>query len=181
MDNGEYSLLPKEDIHLEDGKVSDRRTTSGYFLSKHLVLILLLCISFSLNVIFSHRQLRDQHGRIDRSRTIYGRRLDALLSDYDSTLKNSTAGLSRDVSVPFIIDRVYDSKNRSVADDAWKSPLLAPETGLVAMPDDWVTTKGLPIAQRFPWDNSKGLYVLNGFHNMHCLVSSRSSAQLSSC
>ena len=72
------------------------------------------------------------------------------------------------------MDDVYDSNNQSIADEVWESPLLIPETGLVAMSDDWVTSKGLPRAQRFPWDKSKGLYVLNGFHNMHCLVSPHS-------
>lgn len=75
------------------------------------------------------------------------------------------------MAVPFTIDKVFDSRNRTVADNAWRSPDLIPETGLVAMPDDWVFSKGLPEAQRFPWDKSKGLYVLNGFHNIHCLVS----------
>ena len=32
---------------------------------------------------------------------------------------------------------------------------------------------GLPVAQRFPWDQSKGVYLLNGHHNLHCIVSKR--------
>jgi hypothetical protein len=29
---------------------------------------------------------------------------------------------------------------------------------------------GLPKAQRFPYDESKGIYLLNGYHSLHCLV-----------
>ena len=34
-----------------------------------------------------------------------------------------------------------------------------------------IDIKGLPDLQPFPCDASKGLYLLNGFHNLHCLVS----------
>ena len=27
----------------------------------------------------------------------------------------------------------------------------------------------LPQAQHWPWDGNKGIYLLNGFHNLHCL------------
>ena len=42
--------------------------------------------------------------------------------------------------------------------------------GAVALPDDFVQEKGLPVSQRFVWDDSKGLYLLNGYHSLHCLV-----------
>ena len=83
----------------------------------------------------------------------------------------STAGLLRNVAVPFTIDATYTSSNRTIEDEAWRSPDLVPDTGLVALSDDWVRSMSLPKAQRFPWDDSKGIYLLNGFHNLHCLVS----------
>ena len=72
--------------------------------------------------------------------------------------------------VQFTVDSIYTSSNRTIEDEAWKSPNMIPDTGLVALSDDWVRSKNLPTAQRFPWDESKGIYLLNGFHNMHCLV-----------
>lgn len=45
------------------------------------------------------------------------------------------------------------------------------DAGTVALGDAYVETMGLPKAQRFPWDKSKGIYYINGFHNLHCLVS----------
>ena len=83
--------------------------------------------------------------------------------------------------MPFTIDTAYTSHNRTVADEAWRSPHLITYTGLVALSDDWVRRKNLPDAQRFPWDKSKGLYILNGFHNMHCLVSILTFTRLSLC
>ena len=41
---------------------------------------------------------------------------------------------------------------------------------MVALPADFATANGLPLAQRFPWDPSKGIYLLNGYHNLHCIV-----------
>lgn len=39
----------------------------------------------------------------------------------------------------------------------------------MALENDWTAAHGLPHAQPFPWDQSKGLYLLNGFQALHCL------------
>ncbi|MCJ1437316.1 hypothetical protein MMC27_006703 [Xylographa pallens] len=44
--------------------------------------------------------------------------------------------------------------------------------GTVALDHSYAAAKGLPRAQDFPWDNSKGIYFLNGHHGLHCVVSS---------
>lgn len=41
----------------------------------------------------------------------------------------------------------------------------------MALPQKFVSEKGLPHAMRFPWDDDKGVYLLQGYHNLHCLVS----------
>ena len=79
------------------------------------------------------------------------------------------AGLERDVPTPYRDDLIFNSPNRSLADAAWSSWVVDP--GIVALPNDWVKGKMLPQAQHWPWDEDKGLYLLQGFHNMHCLVS----------
>ncbi|KAF7932873.1 uncharacterized protein EAE98_004172 [Botrytis deweyae] len=78
-------------------------------------------------------------------------------------------GLVRNISTPFIIDNLFTNENRTIADAAWSSPDLDSEVGLVALTDEYAKSKGLLPAQRWPWDHSKGIYVLNGFHNLHCL------------
>ena len=81
------------------------------------------------------------------------------------------AGLKRNLATTFVLQSPYTSSNHTLQDATWNSPELLPDTGMVALNDAWSQSKGLPPAQRFPWDHSKGLYLLNGFHNMHCLVS----------
>ena len=78
------------------------------------------------------------------------------------------AGLERDVPTPYRDDLIFNSPNRSLADAAWESWVVDP--GIVALPHNWVKGRMLPQAQHWPWDEDKGLYLLQGFHNMHCLV-----------
>ena len=79
------------------------------------------------------------------------------------------AGLERDVPTPYRDDTIFVNHNRSIADAAWNSWVVDP--GIVALPHEWVKRKMLPQAQHWPWDKNKGIYLLNGFHNIHCLVS----------
>ena len=79
------------------------------------------------------------------------------------------AGLERDVPTPYRDDTIFANHNRSIADAAWNSWVVDP--GIVALPHEWVKRKMLPQAQHWPWDKDKGIYLLNGFHNIHCLVS----------
>ena len=79
------------------------------------------------------------------------------------------AGLERDVPMPYRHDTIFAHHNRSIADAAWDSWVVDP--GIVALPHEWVKAKMLPQSQHWPWDKDKGIYLLNGFHNLHCLVS----------
>ena len=51
------------------------------------------------------------------------------------------------------------------------SDLFDVDTGVVALDLDLMRRQGIPQSQHFPWDDSKGLYVLNGYHCIHCIVS----------
>ena len=53
-------------------------------------------------------------------------------------------------------------------DKLWAALNMDPT--LIALPDDFATKHGLPKAQRFPWDKTKGIYQLEAFHQLHCLV-----------
>ena len=44
------------------------------------------------------------------------------------------------------------------------------DIGTIAISDDVVAEKELPPSQRWPWDSSKGIYYMQGYHNLHCLV-----------
>ncbi|TEY42065.1 hypothetical protein BOTCAL_0398g00030 [Botryotinia calthae] len=105
-----------------------------------------------------------------------------LMTDYGISMSNSqalseqiliftTAGLIRNKPVPFVVHTTYNNINRTIADEAWSAPVLDPATGLIALPDDISKSMKLPPAQRWPWDENKGIYLLNAYHNLHCLVS----------
>ncbi len=80
------------------------------------------------------------------------------------------ANLERNVPVPFAKGTPYTNPNETLADKLWDDINI--DVGMVALPEEFVAAHGLPIAQRFPWDRSKGIYLLNGHHNLHCIVSS---------
>lgn len=44
------------------------------------------------------------------------------------------------------------------------------DKGVIALHDDYVEEMGLPRALRYPHNDNYGVYLLQSFHNMHCLV-----------
>ena len=55
-----------------------------------------------------------------------------------------------------------------MTDQAWEDINI--DAGNVALDKSYAEEMGLPKAQDFPWDRSKGIYYINGYHNLHCLV-----------
>ncbi|KAJ5928273.1 hypothetical protein N7466_007229 [Penicillium verhagenii] len=77
------------------------------------------------------------------------------------------AGLQRTREEPFVMQTKYASENETLRNELWYNINI--DDGMVALSDEWAAQHGLRTAQRFPWDNSKGIYLLHGFHNLHCL------------
>ena len=67
-------------------------------------------------------------------------------------------------------DNGYTAKNSTVALEQWLAINI--DAAVIALPDSYVASKGLPVSQRFPWDDSKGIYLVSGLHLMHCTVRS---------
>ena len=78
------------------------------------------------------------------------------------------AGLSNNHVITFEWATDYATDNLTLAAELWDN--IDFDSGFVALPYEWTESKDLPRAQAFPWDRSKGLYVLNGYHALHCLV-----------
>lgn len=80
------------------------------------------------------------------------------------------AGLIRNVSVPIYSSTEYGPAvgTPEERNALWGALDISP--GIIALPDEYAAEKGLPRSQRFPWDKSKGIYVIGAFHQMHCLV-----------
>ncbi|TGJ80465.1 hypothetical protein E0Z10_g8297 [Xylaria hypoxylon] len=68
---------------------------------------------------------------------------------------------------PYVIVTPYSSDNETLQDQLWYN--INVDSAVVALSDDWADQHNLRKAQRFPWDQSKGIYILHGFHNLHCL------------
>ncbi|KAI1114927.1 hypothetical protein F5Y14DRAFT_412458 [Nemania sp. NC0429] len=78
------------------------------------------------------------------------------------------AGLHRVREEPYVVATPYSSaENSTLRDELWYGINI--DHGVVALSDRWAFNHGVRKAQRFPWDESKGIYILHGFHNLHCL------------
>ncbi|KAF6224524.1 hypothetical protein HO133_011101 [Letharia lupina] len=80
------------------------------------------------------------------------------------------AGLVRNVSVPIYSSTEYGPAvgTQEERDALWGALDISP--GTIALSDEFAAQNGLPRSQRFPWDQSKGIYIIGAFHQMHCLI-----------
>lgn len=69
------------------------------------------------------------------------------------------------VDLPVAIATEFGSPtNLTETDAVWKA--LNTSRGFVALDSEQQALQSEP----FPWDSSKSVYLLNGFHSLHCLV-----------
>jgi len=90
---------------------------------------------------------------------------------HNMTCKSDFARLTKEISKPFISSE--DDSDAWITEEEWESTPV--EIGVVALSDEYVAQKNLPVAQRFPWDSSKGMYFLQSHHSLHCLKTIRNS------
>lgn len=77
------------------------------------------------------------------------------------------AGLELDVDTnfgPSKWSKVPEDHDLSALDEHWLN--MNTWVGAVALPKDLHAGGSLP----FPWDETKNVYNINAFHNLHCLV-----------
>jgi len=152
-----YSELSQEhfstkgSIDLDEGPSQPKRRSLQKLNSLPLYLLFL---SVFINGFFLSRQLYLSKPNCDEEPSLY-------------------AGLKRNVPLAFYEDQLFNSRNITVQDaiwDDWESGV-----GVIAVSDEYVKEKGLPPAQRWPWDKSKSLYFTHAHHNLHCLKVIRSA------
>ena len=132
--------------------------------------ILFACLTLSvlLNGFLGVRYLRLQsQAQSAFGKLRYAKDLPSLLTN---ELTKVSAGLSRDNPISWTHHTPYTGaeNNQTEADVLWNK--ISVDAGAVALTNSYASSKGLPAAQKFPWDSDKGLYLLNGYHNLHCLV-----------
>lgn len=85
-------------------------------------------------------------------------------------LTKAPARLPRDKMTTFEAHTPFMSTNSTVANAAWD----AVDTNAVALAisRERAHEMGLPPTLPFPWDHSKGMYFIRGYHYLHGLVRS---------
>ncbi|KAI1342869.1 hypothetical protein F5Y15DRAFT_428838 [Xylariaceae sp. FL0016] len=90
---------------------------------------------------------------------------------YDSTTVreplSAFANMKRNREEPFVVVTPYSSDNETLQDQLWHD--INVDAAVIALSDEWASEHNLRAAQRFPWDQTKGIYILHGYHNLHCL------------
>lgn len=81
----------------------------------------------------------------------------------------SLAGLGYDMPYRFEYHNEYWGENETLADELWDN--INTDGLVVALSRDYQAEHNLPASNPFPWDQSKGLYYIQSFHLLHCLVS----------
>ena len=54
-------------------------------------------------------------------------------------------------------------------DKLWND--ILPAHGIVAVDHAWAVERQMPATMSLPSDSSKGVYIIDAYHQLHCLVS----------
>ncbi|KAF3388054.1 hypothetical protein DPV78_012031 [Talaromyces pinophilus] len=84
--------------------------------------------------------------------------------------KSAFAGLSRTIARQWGPNNAI---NETEQDALWAATKY--DRGNIALSDTYAHSMGLPRAQRFPWDDEKGVYLINAYHNLHCVKTLRTA------
>ncbi|KAF2763636.1 hypothetical protein EJ03DRAFT_379256 [Teratosphaeria nubilosa] len=85
---------------------------------------------------------------------------------YEIGLRSPYAGLTQDTVSLLDGHSPYTDANVTLRDQLWLD--INVDDGMIALDDSDVAKWNLPRSQRFPWDTTKGIYLLQGHHNLHC-------------
>ncbi|OKL58002.1 hypothetical protein UA08_06707 [Talaromyces atroroseus] len=68
---------------------------------------------------------------------------------------------------PFWWNTQYSSTNSTLQDELWDSIVWT--HGMIARDRGWAQSQNWPDTMRLPGDESKGVWLLEGYHEIHCL------------
>ena len=172
-----YSIIKQYDSEIDEksffpvvvggARQSCKRVTS--------LMAIALLVSLSFNVYNVMHSLRDSDSE-DQAPSKYGT-WPKTHPSFTQILTLPTAGLYRNVPTEIVEHTDYNSPNRTIENAAWNSPDLLPEHGFIALHNSWAAAKDLPPTQPWPWDDTKGIYILTSSHELHCVVSITSLAR----
>jgi hypothetical protein len=142
----------EDSVKSEDGDAllfakQQKSIQGSKFTSRAFQLVLLVSLVFNIVLLFhvaSYRQ-RERDG-VDQN---------SPLTDY--------------VELRTDIMRPIHELEESLYDPVWNSPQMSNSLGIVALDQEYIKEKNLPSAMRYPWDESKSVYVITFHHSIHCL------------
>ncbi|XWX00532.1 hypothetical protein V2A60_008552 [Cordyceps javanica] len=150
-----WSDESKETLNVSLAKQRTKTSPRLLFVGGLIVSLVLLAMSLFVNVVLILK--------LDPSRLLAKSSSSLAEGDCPST----HAGLKRDVPVQIYPATEYTGDNLTQVTALWEE--LSGDPGVVALPEAYVKQTRLPHALRFPWDEDKGVYLLQGFHDLHCL------------
>lgn len=151
----------------ENPSETDQGTDSWFSRKSSRPVLIALLLSLILNTFLVVQRLHISENNAATERSAYGTCHRLRLRSSIST-NTCVARLSNDFAMAWASKSPYFGEDEIVADRLWDDINI--DNGTVALADSFTQAKGLPSSQRFPWDQEKGIYLLNGFHSMHCLV-----------
>lgn len=165
-----YGLLEETNVELKNSVIYEPRHISRFVSTWKLA----LALSMTLNLLLGLHAVRCHHtqkmdvGSIGFERSDYGPSLP--ITHSTSQLTSYIAGLKRNIVRPWT---PLHANNQTEQDAIWENTRY--DIGQVALSDNYAKSKGLPRAQRFPWDHTKGVYLINAYHNLHCVKTIRTA------
>ncbi|KAF2203995.1 hypothetical protein GQ43DRAFT_365551, partial [Delitschia confertaspora ATCC 74209] len=81
------------------------------------------------------------------------------------------AGLGLTTKQIYMQSTEYTDSNRTISDAAWEAIDTTPN--MISLDKEYSRKHNLADSVPFPWDQSKGLYVVKAFHQIHCLKNIR--------
>ncbi|KAI9743053.1 MAG: hypothetical protein M1818_003348 [Claussenomyces sp. TS43310] len=148
MSESEDLLLPAAEDELGDGSMPAKHgRRCSTLATKPWVLLCIIVVSCAANII--------QAGFI-------GLRHETSSHACESQCTLSHAAVDAPVAVP---SEFGSPSNLTRTDAVWEA--LDTSRGFVALDKG---QRNVPLSDPFPWDLSKAVYQLNGFHSLHCLV-----------
>ncbi len=166
----EYQRLPDSEIYTQD----DEDPSLPSFAHQHsfpksryaYMAALVLLVSVCLNIMMYIEVVQQRAKLVTARNSKFGLYQHLLGNPW---LIHILAGLTNDLDVVYQSKTDYSGDNETLADELWDS-INSTSAGAVALDDEWATSRGLIRAHRFPWDKTKGLYYIQGIHDVHCLV-----------
>ncbi|KUJ11512.1 uncharacterized protein LY89DRAFT_688748 [Mollisia scopiformis] len=146
-DSKEY-LLVQDGDESDDGHIYQSRSSSNLGSKLKWTSLVLLALSILLNICLVMK-------------------MSILKTALDTRGRSKYAGLEFSERILYHTETEYSHKNETYAEELWETIDTNPVA--ITLSYEYARENDLLEPRPFPWDESKGLFYINGFHQLHCL------------